>query len=217
MARPGGRTELLRTLAAKAQLRDWESGALDEDALAHAVAVRKRQAEVVRLCLRYQLTSEFTSFIAVEHRAPGEEAKANPPLEELLKPEEPSALAEGARWRGATLEAEESIGRLRGDAHHKATALHAKAQALKALTEAQRAAAELDPTHPLRLDVCRDLVAMLLDLGQPEKAQRIAKQAFDDAIAELDTLDEESYKDSTLIMQLLRDNLTLWTSDDGEQ
>jgi len=41
----------------------------------------------------------------------------------------------------------------------------------------------------------------------------LAKQAFDDAIAELDTLSEESYKDSTLIMQLLRDNLTLWTSD----
>jgi len=47
----------------------------------------------------------------------------------------------------------------------------------------------------------------------------LAKTAFDDAIAELDTLSEESYKDSTLIMQLLRDNLTLWTSDmqaDGE-
>ena len=34
-------------------------------------------------------------------------------------------------------------------------------------------------------------------------------QAFDDAIAELDTLKEDSYKDSTLIMQLLRDNLTV--------
>lgn len=39
------------------------------------------------------------------------------------------------------------------------------------------------------------------------------------AIAELDNVQEDSYKDSTLIMQLLRDNLTLWTSDQegGEQ
>lgn len=34
-------------------------------------------------------------------------------------------------------------------------------------------------------------------------------KAFDDAIAELDSLNEDSYKDSTLIMQLLRDNLTV--------
>lgn len=57
-------------------------------------------------------------------------------------------------------------------------------------------------------------------LNSPDRACRLAKAAFDDAIAELDTLSEESYKDSTLIMQLLRDNLTLWTSDmqgDGEQ
>lgn len=45
------------------------------------------------------------------------------------------------------------------------------------------------------------------------RACHLAKQAFDEAISELDTLNEESYKDSTLIMQLLRDNLTLWTTD----
>merc|ERR1712000_715216 len=47
----------------------------------------------------------------------------------------------------------------------------------------------------------------------PEEACTLAKQAFDHAIAELDTLNEDSYKDSTLIMLLLRDNLTLWTAD----
>ena len=47
----------------------------------------------------------------------------------------------------------------------------------------------------------------------PSPSLLFLEQAFDDAIAELDTLNEDSYKDSTLIMQLLRDNLTLWTSD----
>ncbi|OAF67460.1 hypothetical protein A3Q56_04798 [Intoshia linei] len=54
--------------------------------------------------------------------------------------------------------------------------------------------------------------------GNQTAACDLARVAFDEAIAELDTLSEDSYKDSTLIMQLLRDNLTLWTSDvDDEQ
>ncbi|KAL0695153.1 hypothetical protein Bca4012_062333 [Brassica carinata] len=53
--------------------------------------------------------------------------------------------------------------------------------------------------------------------SENNSACQLAKQAFDDAIAELDSLNEESYKDSTLIMQLLRDNLTLWTSDLPEE
>lgn len=54
-------------------------------------------------------------------------------------------------------------------------------------------------------------------LNSPDRACHLAKAAFDDAIAELDSLSEESYRDSTLIMQLLRDNLTLWTSSDGAE
>ncbi|BFZ53365.1 hypothetical protein PYCC9005_000388 [Savitreella phatthalungensis] len=73
---------------------------------------------------------------------------------------------------------------------------------------------ELPPTHPIRLGLALNFSVFYYEiLNSPDRACHLAKQAFDDAIAELDTLSEESYKDSTLIMQLLRDNLTLWTSD----
>lgn len=73
---------------------------------------------------------------------------------------------------------------------------------------------ELPPTHPIRLGLALNFSVFYYEiLNSPDRACRLAKQAFDDAIAELDSLSEESYKDSTLIMQLLRDNLTLWTSD----
>ncbi|TMW92276.1 hypothetical protein EJD97_013259 [Solanum chilense] len=76
------------------------------------------------------------------------------------------------------------------------------------------ASAELAPTHPIRLGLALNFSVFYYEiLNSPDRACNLAKQAFDEAIAELDTLGEESYKDSTLIMQLLRDNLTLWTSD----
>ena len=85
-----------------------------------------------------------------------------------------------------------------------------------AYSEATKAAGALAPTHPIRLGLALNYSVFLYEVqGKQAEACALAKQAFDDAIAELDTLDEESYKDSTLIMQLLRDNLTLWTSDDG--
>ncbi|XP_052194942.1 14-3-3-like protein B [Diospyros lotus] len=81
--------------------------------------------------------------------------------------------------------------------------------------------ADLAPTHPIRLGLALNFSVFYYEiLNSPDRACSLAKQAFDEAIAELDTLGEDSYKDSTLIMQLLRDNLTLWTSDmqdDGEE
>eukprot|EP00039_Didymoeca_costata_P017869 m.331201 g.331201 ORF g.331201 m.331201 type:complete len:249 (+) comp16670_c0_seq1:131-877(+) len=77
---------------------------------------------------------------------------------------------------------------------------------------------EMAPTHPIRLGLALNFSVFFYEINNaPERACQLAKQAFDDAIAELDTLNEESYKDSTLIMQLLRDNLTLWTSDNAEE
>ncbi|KAE9610427.1 putative 14-3-3 protein [Lupinus albus] len=80
------------------------------------------------------------------------------------------------------------------------------------------AEAELPSTHPIRLGLALNFSVFYYEiLNSPERACHLAKQAFDEAISELDSLSEESYKDSTLIMQLLRDNLTLWTSDIPEE
>jgi len=109
-------------------------------------------------------------------------------------------------------------------------------EAYKAATEV--AQTDLAPTHPIRLGLALNFSVFYYEiLNAPDQACHLAKQAFDDAIAELDTLSEESYKDSTLIMQLLRDNLvrlytchapsprlilsanfvqTLWTSSEAE-
>lgn len=95
-------------------------------------------------------------------------------------------------------------------------------EAYKAATEV--ATTDLAPTHPIRLGLALNFSVFYYEiLNSPDQACHLAKQAFDDAIAgkqiqsigttwltclaELDTLSEESYKDSTLIMQLLRDNL----------
>merc|ERR1711957_986392 len=88
-----------------------------------------------------------------------------------------------------------------------------------AYEEAMKVAeADLAVTHPIRLGLILNYSVFQYEvLSNPEEACKMARTAFEDAIAELDNVAEESYKDSTLIMQLLRDNLTLWTSDDQGQ
>jgi 14-3-3 protein epsilon len=110
-------------------------------------------------------------------------------------------------------------------------------EAYKNATEV--AQTDLAPTHPIRLGLALNFSVFYYEiLNSPDQACHLAKQAFDDAIAgkfdffcqvglnhnclthnppELDTLSEESYKDSTLIMQLLRDNLVSWPIMESHQ
>merc|ERR1712204_90107 len=78
-----------------------------------------------------------------------------------------------------------------------------------AYADATAAAENLAVTHPIRLGLALNYSVFMYEvLNQPDEACKMARTAFEDAIAELDNVAEDSYKDSTLIMQLLRDNLT---------
>lgn len=83
--------------------------------------------------------------------------------------------------------------------------------------EAVQESESLKSTHPIRLGLALNYSVFYYEiLNSPDIACKFAKKAFDSAIADLDTLDEDDYRDSATIMQLLRDNLTLWTSDLNE-
>ena len=97
-----------------------------------------------------------------------------------------------------------------GDKHKKAAE-----SAFEAYSKANQLANDsLATTDPIRLGLALNFSVFYYEVrNDPKQACQLAKQAFDDAIAEIEKIEEEDYKDSTTIMQLIRDNLTLWTTE----
>lgn len=76
----------------------------------------------------------------------------------------------------------------------------------------------LHVTHPLRLSLALNFSKFCHDvLNRPDMACLMARDAFVAARAELENGSEDSYQDSTTIMQILRDNLKVWTSEDNAE
>ena len=70
----------------------------------------------------------------------------------------------------------------------------------------------LHPTDPIRLGVALNFSVFYYEtMRAPDRACHLARSAFDDALAELDQLPEEHYTDSTILLQLIRDNLQQWS------
>ena len=75
---------------------------------------------------------------------------------------------------------------------------------------------QLSSTHPIRLGLALNFAVFYYEILQkPGRACRLAENSFDEAIAEIDSVNEFYYEDSSVIMQLLKDNLKLWTSADS--
>ncbi|PTQ26792.1 hypothetical protein MARPO_0365s0002 [Marchantia polymorpha] len=112
--------------------------------------------------------------------------------------------------------------KMKGDYHRYLTEFktgdemtEASDKALSAYSSARDLALiELSPTHPTRLALALNLSIFYYEIKHsPEEAIQEARKAFESAIKELDVLEEDSYKESTTVMQHLRRNLTLWSSD----
>jgi len=76
---------------------------------------------------------------------------------------------------------------------------------------------ELKETDPILLGLALNFSVFYYEImSDKEKACEMAKKYFDAAIPLIDTLEGDDYKDTTLILQLIRDNLSLWTATEED-
>jgi len=72
---------------------------------------------------------------------------------------------------------------------------------------------KLEPNEPILLGVALNLAVCLSVLfGETKSARQFAKTTFEAAYDRLGELNKQKKKDATLVMQLLRDNISLWAT-----
>lgn len=109
--------------------------------------------------------------------------------------------------------------KMKGDYHRYYAEIESGAEtqknsALEAYTKASQFITSLKPTSPIRLGLALNFSVFYYEiLKSPDKGCQLARQAFEEALSDPEVLDEEQHKEAAMIMQLLRDNLALWTED----
>jgi len=85
---------------------------------------------------------------------------------------------------------------------------------LNAYKEANDLAKELACTNPIKLGLALNFSVFYYEvMNDPATACSIANQAFQEGIQQLEKIEDDQYKDSTTILQLLKENIDMWSVD----
>lgn len=84
--------------------------------------------------------------------------------------------------------------------------------------EANDLAENLACTNPIKLGLALNFSVFYYEvMNDPKTACKIANDAFDVAVHQLEKIEDEVYKDSTTILQLLKENIDMWKTDLQDQ
>ncbi|EAY03799.1 14-3-3 protein [Trichomonas vaginalis G3] len=90
--------------------------------------------------------------------------------------------------------------------------------AKKAYEEAMNLAKDLSKANPQYLGLALNYSVFLYEIiGQKNEAIELADKSFKEAVGLIDKLEEDEYSEATLILQLLKDNVQLWTDDQNAE
>ncbi|KAF8494206.1 14-3-3 domain-containing protein [Russula emetica] len=96
---------------------------------------------------------------------------------------------------------------------------HEREQAAQLALEAYKASykhafSTLPPWHPTRLGLALNFSVYYHDVyGSPDRACHLAKHAFDEAVGAMHATPEHTFRDSLMILHLLRDDIILWSAE----
>jgi len=91
-----------------------------------------------------------------------------------------------------------------------------KNNALKAYEEANKI--PLPPCNPIKLGLALNFSVFHYEVMKNHKsACELADQALQEALDKIDELEEDDFRDAKSIIELLKENLTLWKEEDEEQ
>lgn len=96
-----------------------------------------------------------------------------------------------------------------GDQHEKVAQ-----NSLEAYQAASELAGELTCINPIKLGLALNFSVFYYEvMNDPVKACKIASETFEEGIKKIDHIEDEHYKDSTTILQLLKENIDMWSVD----
>jgi 14-3-3 protein epsilon len=91
-----------------------------------------------------------------------------------------------------------------------------KTEALKAYTEAQKI--NLPPCNSIKLGLALNFSGFYYVVMKDQKrACELAEEALQSALDKIDEISEEDFRDAKSIIELLKENLTLWKEEEGGQ
>ena len=82
---------------------------------------------------------------------------------------------------------------------------------------AQKSSESLNACNPIRLGLALNFSVFHYEvMNNHKQACELGEQALSDALEKIDDVDEETFRDAKSIIELLKENLTLWKEEEGD-
>ena len=89
--------------------------------------------------------------------------------------------------------------------------------ALKGYGSAQENAGSLNACNPIRLGLALNYSVFQYEvMNDHKKACELGESALTEALEKIDDVDEETFRDAKSIIELLKENLSLWKEEEGD-